>query len=89
MSFAFPAEFENRVLPVSANERQMLVKDLGFPGLIGLPGLGFYLIFFRPYGCNGCLLSFTWGLLARVNLLPLGKSAGSMIYIRLWRCPIR
>jgi hypothetical protein len=34
---AFPAEFENRVLAVSANERQILVKDFSFSGPIGLP----------------------------------------------------
>jgi hypothetical protein len=35
--FAFPAEFADGVLAVSAEKRQILVKDFRFSGLVGLP----------------------------------------------------
>jgi hypothetical protein len=35
--FAFPVQFEDRVLTISADERQILVKDLGLPGLVSHP----------------------------------------------------
>jgi hypothetical protein len=68
--FAFPAEFENRVLAVSADESQILVKDFRFPALSA----------FRYRGANSPVIFFFSAMVSPTCCLQTLSMPGSRVF---------